>query len=235
MSLQKYLDLLTEKYDLPRTASLVGETLTFEGKVIPLLPWRCERRFVELRNLVNDGTLDGVSALRISHVAPKGTDLKILLYRELDLCQWILGRKIREIMTFTNGETSNTVAELDGGAVCTVELAATLAEGTPDVDKHEITARVGVACDRVVDTQVPQSSIYFYSDKPTPETFTDVDFELFGLSAADVATVRAAQAALADPALADALIAADKELTALVKLSAKSAESGENLKVGDAL
>ncbi len=234
MELQKYLDLLVEKYDLPRGAALSGKTLAVGGKTVPLLPWRSERRFIELKNLVHDGTLEGVSAVRISHIAPKGTSLDEMLYKELDVCRWVLDDEIKEIATFRNGATSNTVAETKSGVICTIELAATLAAGTPIVDKHEITARVGVACDRAVDTQVPQSSTYFYTDSPTPVTYTDVDFELYGLNVSDVSTVRCAQAVLADEALADAFIEADKTLTALVALSAKSAGCGENLKAGDA-
>jgi hypothetical protein len=60
--------------------------------------------------------------------------------------------------------------------------------GTPDIDKHEIITDNGVACDRVVDTQTPQSSIYVYGKEN--KTFTDTDAELHGLSEMEINTVR---------------------------------------------
>ena len=69
------------------------------------------------------------------------------------------------------------------------------------MDKHEIIARRGVACDRVVDSQIPQESIYVWS-KNGHSAFTDVDTELFGLPDEVIWTVRAAFAVLAHPELA---------------------------------
>ena len=69
------------------------------------------------------------------------------------------------------------------------------------MDRHEIIARRGVASDRTVDTQVPQSSIYEWTDGGL-QTFTDVDTELFGLPNDQIWTVRAAFAVLMKPELA---------------------------------
>ena len=55
-------------------------------------------------------------------------------------------------------------------------------------DKHEIIARRGTACDVVVDAQLRQESIYFFGKEN--KAVTDVDFEIFGLSPEDTATVR---------------------------------------------
>jgi len=69
------------------------------------------------------------------------------------------------------------------------------------LDRHEIIARRGVASDRAVDTQVPQSSIYEWTTDGT-RTFTDVDTELFGLPNEEIWIVRAAYAVLMKPELA---------------------------------
>jgi hypothetical protein len=77
-----------------------------------------------------------------------------------------------------------------------------LPDGAEIIDRHEIIARRGVASDRVVDTQVPQSSIYTYTaEKET--RFTDTDAEIFGLSQDDVNIVRAAFKVLETPELAE--------------------------------
>ena len=60
------------------------------GKRFPLLPWRQERRFAELKSMVRDGTLKDVSSVRVCRIEKAGTDLRLLLYRELDLLEWLL-------------------------------------------------------------------------------------------------------------------------------------------------
>jgi len=52
--------------------------------------------------------------------------------------------------------------------------------GTAMIDRHELIAGRGVACDRVVDTQVPQDSIYALTGDGE-RRYTDTDAELFGL------------------------------------------------------
>ena len=69
------------------------------------------------------------------------------------------------------------------------------------MDRHEIIARRGVASDRTVDTQVPQSSIYEWTAGGLA-TFTDVDTELFGLPNDQIWAVRAAFTVLMKPELA---------------------------------
>ncbi|MCF0233764.1 MAG: hypothetical protein HUK22_02145 [Thermoguttaceae bacterium] len=52
-------------------------------------------------------------------------------------------------------------------------------------------ARRGVASDRVVDTQLPQSSVYLFQPGAT-SSWTDVDAEFFGLSLDEIDALRAA-------------------------------------------
>ncbi len=57
------------------------------------------------------------------------------------------------------------------------------------------------------------------------EKYTDVDFELFGMSIEDIAVVRAAFTIARDNTMAD-MKAADANLKALVACAKKSAETG---------
>ena len=82
-----------------------------------------------------------------------------------------------------------------------IECSCGLPAGTPLLDSHEVIARRGVASDRVVDTQVPQHSIYVWNEDGTA-TYTDVDTELFGLPDEAIWTVRAAFTLLSHPSLA---------------------------------
>ncbi len=209
---QKGLDFLLGKYADGKKATLQeNNTVTFHEKTIPLLPWRAERRFLELHNLVSGGRIEDVSVLRVSHIAKKGTDLDALLRREVDICRYLLDADAKIEHTVASANTKNVVLTLSNGVVCTLELAATLPEGATPIDKHEIIARRGVACDRVVDTQVPAQSLYLFSEEEIA-AYTDTDYELYGLCDADVALVRQAFRAVTDPDFANALCALAQSL-----------------------
>ncbi len=223
--LQEKLDFLTEKYSVAAKACLESETrFTLDGKSLPLLAHRCERRFIELKNITCGGTLQGVSVMRVARIVEQGTDLFAELYREFDICQEVLQRKIKSVMAMQNDNVMNLLATTEDGVVCTIEISATLAKGEKPKDKHEIISQRGIACDVVVDAQLKQDSIYVFGKEN--RAYTDVDFELYGLSIEEIAIVRAAFNA-AQKNLADELLEADRNLNALVALAQKSVKSAE--------
>lgn len=191
LQLQKKLELLLDKYAVNRSVELLDAThVKIDGTVVPLLPWRAERRFTELKLCVTNGTLGKPSVIRVANTAGKGTDLMALLAREADICRYLLDSPIVSVMVFAGENCMNAVLKLANDVACTIELAATLPAGERPVDKHEIASTRGAACDKVVDTQYMQSSIYLLGEEHSE--YTDVDFELYGLSIEDVAIVRAA-------------------------------------------
>ncbi len=223
--LQEKLKYLLNKYLISKTVVLNDKkTAVIDGIYIPLLSHRYERRFIELKNLVNNGTLVGISAMRVASITERGGDVYAELYRELDICQFVLQRSIKSITVMENGNVLNAIATTEDGVVCTIEISCTLACGEPPKDKHEIISQRGIACDVVVDAQLKQDSIYVFGSEN--KKFTDVDFELYGLPIEDIAVVRAAFAAAQsdDPSL---LIDTDENLKKLIKLAHVSAESGE--------
>ena len=223
--LQEKLDFLLEKYSVEKKAVLKdAKTVVIDGKEIPILSHRSERRFVELKNIVNNGTLVGVSVIRVARIVENGKDLYEALYRELDLCQFILQRKIKSITVMENGNVMNAIATTEDGVVCTIEISATLAKGEIEKDKHEIISQRGIACDVVVDAQLKQDSIYVFGSEN--KKYTDVDFELYGLSIDEIAIVRAAFS-VAQNNTSDEMLSADENLCKLVEMAKKSAQSGE--------
>ncbi len=189
--LQDKLDFLLEKYSVDVRAEFKDDkTVLIDGTEIPLLSHRFERRFVELKNIVNNGTLFGISVMRVARIAERGASTDEILCRELDLCQWILGDKIKSVMEMRNDNTLNVIAVTKKGIVCTIEISATLKKGEAPIDKHEIISQRGIACDVVVDAQLKQNSIYLFSDEN--DMYTDVDYELYGLEIEEIAAVRAA-------------------------------------------
>ena len=223
--MQKGLNLLLEKYsvDVKATFENNGKTLAINGNTYPVLPYESERRFIELRNLNLTGRLGNMCTYRIGHTAKKGTDLFELLAREIGILEFTVDSKVKEIFAIRSENTMNCIAETENGCVCTIELGATLLDGQPDIDKHEIITDSGVACDRVVDTQTPQSSIYVYGKEN--KTFTDTDAELYGYSEMEINTIRNAFLIAKNNALAIDNAAKFEHINAVVTAAKESAET----------
>ena len=229
--MQKGLNYLLEKYSVDTKAVLSsdGKTVKINGEDIPVLAWECERRFIELRNLVLLGRVGNMCTYRIGHTAKKGEDLMALLYREIGIMEFTINSKAKEIFAIASESAMNCIVESENGCVCTIELGATLDEGERDVDKHEIITDAGVACDRAVDTQMPQESIYVMGKNK--KVFMDTDAELYGYSEIEINTIRCAFAL----AKSEELRAAAKEKAAhineVIKAAKASLKALENVKV----
>lgn len=224
-NVQDKLNYLLGKYSVDVKPVIKDmKTVIISGEELPILSHRSERRFIELKNMVNNGTLVGISVMRAARIIEKGSDIYEALYRELDLCQYILQRKIKSIMVMENDNVLNAIATTNDGVVCTIEIAATLKNGEVSKDKHEIISQRGIACDVVVDAQLKQDSIYVFGQEN--RKYTDVDFELYGLSIEEIAVVRAAFS-LAQNKNYEEMKDIDTNLCKLVELAKKSAKCGE--------
>lgn len=223
--LNEKLNFLLGKYSVESDIQIKDtETAVINGTEVALLSHRLERRFIELKNVVNNGTLVGVSVMRVARIIEKGSDIFAALYREFDIIQYVLNRKIKSVMAMENGNVLNAIATTEDGVVCTIEISATLKKGEIPKDKHEIIAQHGIACDVVVDAQLKQDSIYIFGEEN--KKFTDVDFELYGLSIEDIAVVRSAFAlAQKNNANENKEIAANLEK--LVEMAKAALNSGE--------
>ena len=223
--LQEKLDFLLEKYSVGKKAALKDcDTVVIDGVELPLMAYKSERRFLELKNMVANGTLSGISVMRVARIVEKGRDIYKELGRELDICQYVLGRKIRSVMAMENDIVLNAIATTEDGVVCTLEISATLQAGERPKDKHEIIAQHGIGCDVVVDAQLKQDSIYVFGAEN--KAYTDVDFELYGLSVEDVSVVRTAFQLAKQVTFADTL-ACKENVDTLVSLARKAAGTGE--------
>ncbi len=225
--LQDYLRTLLTKYELPDSAVMAdGDTVLVDGKRYPLFAHRYERRFVEMRRLLHDGTVTGLSALRCGRITARSVPLMDTIRRELDLCRFLTGHEIVSVTAFLRDDRAGMLlAEMDDGVVASIETANTLPDGAEPIDKHEAIGARGLVCDRVVDTQIPQRSIYLYADEDS--SFTDVDFELYGLGAQDVSAVRAAFALVKDTARREDVLRDSAILDRLMECAVESAKNGE--------
>ena len=223
--LQEKLNFLLNKYSVDVKAELKDrKTVVIDGQELPLLSHRNERRFLEQKNIVTGGTLQGISVMRVARIIEKGSDIYEALGRELDICQYVLQRNLASVMVMQNDNVLNAISTCEDGVVCTIEISATLAAGEIAKDKHEIIAQRGTCCDVVVDAQLKQDSIYVFGAEN--KKFTDVDFELYGLSIEDIAVVRAAFG-IAQKKNYEEMKAIDARMQKLVELAKRSAVSGQ--------
>lgn len=162
-------------------------------EIIPLFPWRQERRFQELARLVESKTVEDVVLCRFScFTGDRNGSLESLLYREFDLAEWLNGSAIISLYGTRGGtQFMNLLLHLANGAICSLEAGTMMPDKFSQraMDRHELIGRRGVASDRVVDTQIPQESIYLYTPKGE-KRFTDTDSELFGLEDSLVYSIR---------------------------------------------
>ncbi|MEX2382699.1 MAG: hypothetical protein WD490_09970 [Opitutales bacterium] len=181
-------------------STLAGQNPEARQRV--LFPWRMERRFLELRGLCENDTLGSLSTLRLARfVSDDCSTLPRELYRLLDLAEWLGGAGVQRLYAVGGSEMcANLIVRLAGGALVALEAGCSLPAGSSPLDRHELISTRGVASDRVVDTQIPQESVYVY-DASGSRSHLDVDAELFGLTASETALVRAGYASLADPDL----------------------------------
>ena len=231
--MQKGLDLLLNKYSVNVKAVLSadGKTVAIDGKEVPVLPWESERRIIELRNLVLTGRLGNMCTYRIGHTAKKGTDLFEMLAREVGILEFTVNSTAKEIFAIAGKNTMNCIVETENGCVCTIELGATLEDGQKDVDKHEIITDNGVGCDRVVDTQMPQDSIYVFGKNK--QAFMDTDAELYGYEEIQINTIRNAFAVAKNESLQKANEKKWAHIQQVVAAAKVSLATLENVKVGE--
>jgi hypothetical protein len=218
------LSYLLDKYQVNEIGKITESGYLKRGKKeIQLLPWRIERRFIELENLIKNKTLEDVSTFRFAHLAPiSDKSLDQLIYQQIDLCEWLGGAPVSRLFAVFSGKKAvNIIVKLKNDLSCSIECSVMLPEGAAVIDKHEIIARRGVASDQVVDTQAPQSSIYTYTTK-NEKCFTDIDAEIFGLSREDVNLVRAAFKVLNEPEIAEKWAKQNQHLLDLIKEAKKS-------------
>ena len=223
------LQRLREKYAVDADGEIVAATDSIgnaaelklsDGSVCKLLPWRIERRFVELKKLVDGKTLEDVSTLRLMNLK-SAPSLAPLLYRELDLAAYLGESEVMSLFAVANGNAMNLIVRLADGKSVSIECSAALPANAEPIDKHEIIARRGVACDRTVDTQVPQASIYEFT-ADGEKRYTDIDTELYGFALDEILTIRAAFTVLSDTSLATLWNGIDAKLTAQVAAAIES-------------
>ena len=171
-----------------------------EGDV-PLFHWRSKRRYVELKNLLENKMVENPLAMRIHHIVPQDSfahSLNDLITFESDLLEFITGQKIERVFAdFSDQIYTNCIFSTEKNIKASLELGFS-PQGSEPVLLHEIVARSGIVSDVAVDTQTQQYPIYVFKG-PQVEHYTDIDQELYGLDNTAADCIRFILAVLAKP------------------------------------
>ncbi len=173
-----------------------------EENQVPLLTWRLKRKFLELKKIVEDATIENVRMLRFSCMGAEMNGIGIRYYTGNWIYVSLSGvGKLSPCRQLSIWEQSgNAILKLDNNIICSVEISTRMPAGSDLADRHEMIARRGVASDLVVDTMVPQNSIYSYTDDGE-NRYRDVDMELYGFNEEKIDHVRSAFQVLKQPGL----------------------------------
>jgi hypothetical protein len=137
--MNKGLNFLREKYGAEKGEIVLKDGHCWVGAT-PLIPGRMERKVVELKKMTENGTLEGVSTLRFASFALKGSDIKAMLAKELDLAAYLGASDIVRVMAVANGSAINVLAKLANDVNVCIEIGAGLPKGEIGYDRHEIIA-----------------------------------------------------------------------------------------------
>ena len=174
---------------------------------VPLYHWQLKRRYVELRNILDNGMVVHPLAMRIHHIVPRDIftrSLKDIIVFESNLAEFITRQKIEKAFSSFSGEVyTNCILSTDGNVKISMELGFS-PDGSEPVLLHEIIGKNGLACDVTVDTQTQQYPIYVFKGKET-QKYTDIDAELYDMENTQVDAIRFILWALTDTSRMDEL------------------------------
>lgn len=196
-----------------------------ESTSIPLMHWRYKRSNIELRNLLLQGMVNTPLACRVQHMQANDDfvlNVEDILYMECDLAEWILDDKIARAFSSLSSSYMNAIFSTDQSVKISAEFG-TLPKGSQPVILHEIIAKTGIVSDVAVDTQTRQYPIYVFQG-PNTQSFSDTDFELYGLSQSECDAVRFILDVLRNPVCVPTLLNQARHLHKVVTAVCTSAK-----------
>lgn len=156
---------------------------------IPILCWRHERKYIEMKNALKNGTVKNPVGMRVKSIHNNNVNMKDILLKEIDIAEWILDDCIISAYANANNDNSYFNVILSTKKNIKISLEIGKAQIKEAIILHEIIAEKGILSDIPVDTQINHYPIYVFQDNFV-ETYNDIDFELYGMQYKDVAKLR---------------------------------------------
>lgn len=173
---------------VPAKEGELTDMLILDGESYPLFWWRADPQVATMYDLAP--TRD-ICSMKLNRTCSRSQGLEKLLYKELDIAEYIMRTRVRTMMNFRNGNSMNMLCTMENDRVALFELAATLHDDTPEQGRHTYWGSNGMASDRVVSQKLPSEALYLFTeDKPDPELYNDLFILTYGLGRTD--TLRAA-------------------------------------------
>jgi hypothetical protein len=173
--------------------------------------------------------------LNTSSFVGKDTDISDVIYKELDIAEYLLGEPIVKVTAFMNGAACNLIAKTESGMQANLELGATMAPGTIPQFQHRLITKHGMANDKGVNDLIEQNGVYVFSDSDTrPVVYDDGEYYLYGLGVEDSVICTYVLGIIRERVCADALVEQDKHLRVLLDAVYESARLGKSVFVGGA-
>ena len=155
------------------------DQLVLDGKVYPLFWWRCDPQVGAMYSKAPDRK---ICSMKLNRAGAKSAGLEALLYKELDIAEWIMDSSVRTVMNFQNGNAMNMLATMENETVALFELTASLHDDTPEQGRHTYWGEEGMASDRVVSQKVASEAVYLFTeDAKDPQTYNDIFIYMYGL------------------------------------------------------
>ncbi len=162
------------------------DTLVWNGHEIPLFSSRYEPR---IRAVAGYGSKpEDNSALNVYSFVGSDISLDRLIYRELDIAEFILHSKIKKITAFTNRNAVNLIAIMENGTSANIDLGNTMQPGAHYQCQHRLITNHGMANDLGVTDMTIQHQLYVFGAEGT-SIFDDDEYYLYGLNEEEVAKV----------------------------------------------
>lgn len=205
------LEIETRKYQ---------KWLLWDGKEVPIFPYRYYPKFKAMRDLPLLGDKCALSLYSVGN-----DSLEQILLRELDLAEYLLDSETDHITAYTKGESANIIAGMANGTTTHMQLHSSRFGSRKF--HHELYTTQGTVSDLAVDAVVPQNALNIYTENGY-EAFTDSDILLYGLTAEQQEEIYCIYDAVHDDV--SALIRKEKRLSRIV---GKVLGSTETIFVGE--
>lgn len=169
---------------VPAEAGELVDSLILDGVKYPLFWWRCDPQVSTMQELAPERK---ICSMKLNRSGAKSEGLEKLLYKELDIAEFIMDTRVRTMMNFRKGDSMNMLCTMENDRVALFELTAALHDDTPEQGRHTYWGEDGMASDRVVSQKVPSESVYLFTqDRAEAETYNDIFIYMYGLKKNDV-------------------------------------------------
>lgn len=170
-----------------------ADTLVWNGQRIPLLHSRYMPRIRAIAGY--GGRPENNSALNVYSFTGCDVSLEQLIYRELDIAEFILHSKVKKITAFVNRNAASIIAVMENDTCANLDLGNTMADGAHYQCQHRLVTNHGMANDLSATDMTIQHQMYVFGQEGTT-VYDDDEFYLYGLDEDEVAKVLTIHAVL---------------------------------------